>query len=242
MPLIIGHAGAGGEAPENTLAGVRKALAAGVDGMEIDVQLCADGVPVLMHDATVDRTTNLTGRVGALSLAALQGADCGGGEHVPTLAEVLRLVDGHCTVMCELKVEAEEGTGDDALVRAVLQVIAAHDAQRWCAVHSFDGAVVRASRLQDPRVSAALIVGDVDADAMQRMLGAVLRRHAQAISVQHTCITPALVVMAKRRQITLWCWTANRQADWARLVDAGVDGIMTDEPQLLRAYLAARRG
>ena len=240
MPLIIGHAGAGGEAPENTLAGVRRALAAGVDGIEIDVQLCADGVPVLMHDATADRTTNLTGRIRTLSLSALQAADCGGGEPVPTLAEVLREVDGRCTVMCELKVEAEDGRGDAALVHAVLQTIAAQDARRWCAVHSFDGAIVRAARHLEPRVSAALIVGAVDEAGMARMLGALLKRHAQAISVQHTCITPELVRMAKRQQVTLWCWTANHEADWARLVDAGVDGIMTDEPRRLLAFLATR--
>ena len=244
MTLIIGHAGAGvhGTAPENTLIGARQALAAGVDGMEIDVHLSADGVPVVIHDATVDRTTNLRGQVRELSLVELQAADCGAGQHIPSLAEILELVAGRCTVLCELKVAAEDGRGDDALVRAVLQVIDAHQAHRWCAVHSFDGAVIKAARLADPRVSAALIVGNVDLSTMERMVGAVLRRHGQAISVQHNCITPAHVALAKRRQLTLWCWAADggdNVADWRRLVAAGVDGIMTDTPDRLRKFLTS---
>ncbi|MEX1104010.1 MAG: glycerophosphodiester phosphodiesterase family protein, partial [Dehalococcoidia bacterium] len=104
MPtLVIGHAAAAGEAPANTLAGVRACLDAGAEGMEIDVQLCADGAPVLMHDETVNRTTNLKGKVRELSLLALQGADAGEGEPVPTLEQVLELVKGRLTVMCELK-------------------------------------------------------------------------------------------------------------------------------------------
>ena len=71
-PLVIGHAAAAGEAPANTLAGVRASLDARAEAMEIDIQICADGVPVLMHDLTVDRTTNLTGRVRDLPLRALQ--------------------------------------------------------------------------------------------------------------------------------------------------------------------------
>jgi glycerophosphoryl diester phosphodiesterase len=83
-------------------------------------------------------------------------------------------------------------------------------------------------------------VPNQDEAGMQRMLGALLRRHAQAISVQHACITPELVRMAKRRQVTLWCWSPNRETDWARLLDAGVDGIMTDHPAALRAFIAGR--
>lgn len=245
IPLVLGHAGSGtsGPTPENSIAGVVQSLREGADGIEIDVQLSADGVPVLMHDATVDRMTNARGRVRALPLLRLQQAQLANGEGVPTLSAVLQQVAGRMTVMCELKVDRDdpvEAAGKGELVAAVLRVIEAHRAHTWTAVHSFDGDVVAASRLADPRVSAALIVPDQDEAGMQRMLGALLRRHAQAISVQHTCITPALVRMAKRRQVTVWCWSPNREEDWARLLDAGVDGIMTDHPATLRAFIAAR--
>src|SRR5690242_13463919 len=138
QPLIIGHACAAGEAPANTLAGVRVCLDAGADGMEIDVQLCADGVPMLMHDETVDRTTNLHGAVRSLSLAVLQAADAGDGEPVPTLEQVLQLAAGRLTVMCELKATPGEPEFDQRLVDAVLEVIDRCDARTWAAIHSFN--------------------------------------------------------------------------------------------------------
>jgi glycerophosphoryl diester phosphodiesterase len=245
LPLVLGHAGAGvsGPTPENSLAGAAQSLREGADGIEIDVQLSADGEPVLMHDATVARMTGAHGRVRALTLAQLQQARLANGEAVPTLSALLQQVAGRMTVMCELKVDRDdpvEAAGKGELVAAVLRVIAAHDAHTWTAIHSFDGDVVAAARLAEPRVSAALIVPNQDEAGMQRMLGALLRRHAQAISVQHACITPELVRMAKRRQVTLWCWSPNRETDWARLLDAGVDGIMTDHPAALRAFIAGR--
>ena len=146
-PLVIGHACAAGEAPANTLAGVRACLDAAADAMEIDVQLCADGVPVLMHDETVDRTTDLSGPVRSLSLASLQAANAGDGEHVPTLAEVLALVAGRLTVMCELKATSGEPEHDQLCVDAVLADIEGHNARTWTAIHSFNPEMVARARV-----------------------------------------------------------------------------------------------
>lgn len=238
-PLVIGHAAAAGEAPANTLAGVRKSLDATADAMEIDVQLCAGGVPVLMHDLTVDRTTNLTGRVRDISLRALQEADAGDGEPVPTLDQVLDLVAGRLTVMCELKVDRQAGETDTALVDAVVATIGRHGADAWVAIHSFDPEIVRTSRLAGPRISAAIISPPVDDEGMERLLGGLLKRHGQAVSVEHHCLTSELVMRARRRQVRLWAWTADQDEDWARLIDAGVDGIITNVPHRLRAFLDA---
>jgi len=239
QPLVIGHACAGGEAPANTLAGVRACLDAGAEAMEIDVQLCADGVPVLMHDETVDRTTNLTGEVRKLSLAALQAANAGDGEHVPTLEQVLELVAGRLTVMCELKATPGEPQFDQQLVDAVLACIERHDARTWSAIHSFNPDMVERARTTEPLVSATIISPNVEGEAVDRLLGALLRRHGQAVSIQHPCITRELIVKAKRRQVTVWAWTPDKEADWARLVAAGVDGIITNVPHQLRAYLGS---
>jgi len=241
VTLVIGHAAAGGEAPANTLAGVRSCLDAGAEAMEIDVQLCADGVPVLMHDETVDRTTNLAGPVRSCSLAALQAADAGAGEPVPTLDQVLSLVAGRLTVMCELKATAGEPATDEALVAAVLGVIARHNAESWTAVHSFDPSIVSLARERQPRVSSTITSPPVDEPGLERLLGAVLKRGMQAISVEHHCLTRELLVKAKKRQVTVWAWTADSPGDWARLVDAGVDGIITNVPHQLRAYLEEPR-
>ena len=144
--LVLGHACAAGEAPANTLAGVRACIDAGVEGMEIDVQLCADGVPVLMHDDTVDRTTNLRGPVREKTLAELQAADAGDGEPVPTLDEVLALVAGRFTVMCELKATPDAPDQDQACVDAVVEVIRRHNAESWTAIHSFNPIMVERAR------------------------------------------------------------------------------------------------
>ena len=239
-PLVIGHACAAGEAPANTLAGVRACLDAAADAMEIDVQLCADGVPVLMHDETVDRTTDLSGPVRSLSLASLQAANAGDGEHVPTLDEVLALVAGRLTVMCELKATPGEPEHDQRCVDAVLADIEGHNARTWSAIHSFNPEMVARARATQPRVSAAIISSNVTGDAVERLLGALLKRNGQAISIQHNCITRELIVAAKRRQITVWTWTADTEADWARVTEAGVDGIITNFPHKLRAWLESR--
>ena len=237
-PLVIGHACAAGEAPANTLAGVRACLDAGADAMEIDVQLCADGVPVLMHDETVDRTTNLSGPVRSLSLAALQAADAGDGEPVPTLDQVLRLVAGRLTVMCELKATPGESSYDQRLVDSVLDVIERNDARTWTAIHSFNADMVQRARNTETRVSATIISGDVHGDEVDRLLGALLKRNGQALSIHHACIDRALVIKAKRRQVTVWTWTPDAEPDWQRVIAAGVDGIITNYPHKLQAYLA----
>jgi glycerophosphoryl diester phosphodiesterase len=158
---------------------------------------------------------------------------------VPALDEVLDLVAGRLTVMCELKVErsSRDLPVDAELVHAALRVAAGRDALDWVAVHSFDADVVRLAREVEPRVSAAIISPPVDAPGMARLAAAALKRNAQAISVEHSCLTRDAIVSAKRRQLTVWAWTADREEDWARLVDAGVDGIITNVPHRLRGYL-----
>jgi glycerophosphoryl diester phosphodiesterase len=235
--LVIGHAAAAGEAPANTLAGVRACLDARAEAMEIDVQLCADGVPVLMHDDTVDRTTDLSGPVKEKTLAELQAANAGDGEPVPTLDQVLALVDGRLTVMCELKATPDDPEQDQRCVDAVVEVIKRHNAEAWTAIHSFNPEMVERARATQPRVSAAIISPPVSGQEVDRLLGALIKRNGQAVSIHHAAIDRALIEKAKRRQVTVWCWTADSAEDWARVVEAGVDGIITNVPHRLRDWL-----
>lgn len=235
--LVLGHACAAGEAPANTLAGVRACIDAGVEGMEIDVQLCADGVPVLMHDDTVDRTTNLRGPVREKTLAELQAADAGDGEPVPTLDEVLALVAGRFTVMCELKATPDAPDQDQACVDAVVEVIRRHNAESWTAIHSFNPIMVERARATEPRISATIITGQIRGEVVDRLLGGLMKRHGQAISVEHHVVDRTLIEKAKKRQVTVWTWTVDTPEDWARVVEAGVDGIITNVPHRLREWL-----
>lgn len=235
--LVLGHACAAGEAPANTLAGVRACIDAGVEGMEIDVQLCADGVPILMHDDTVDRTTNLRGPVREKTLAELQAADAGDGEPVPTLDQVLALVAGRFTVMCELKATPDAPDQDQACVDAVVEVIRRHNAESWTAIHSFNPIMVERARATEPRISATIITGQIRGEVVDRLLGGLMKRHGQAISVEHHVVDRTLIEKAKKRQVTVWTWTVNKPEDWARVVEAGVDGIITNVPHRLREWL-----
>ncbi len=240
MPLVIGHAAAAGEAPANTLAGVRAALDAGCEAMEIDLQLCQDGVPVLIHDTTLDRTTDLSGEVRATSLATLRAANAGDGEHVPSLDEVLDVAAGRLTVMCELKSTPGDDAQDALLVANTLETIERHAALAWTAVHSFSPQIVAWSRERQPRLSAAIISPAVAGDDFERLLAAALKRGAQAISIHHSAVDSGLVRRAKQCQLTLWTWTPDTEEDWQRCIDASVDGIITNYPHHLRAFLNGR--
>ena len=139
-PLVIAHRTTMGHAPENTLLGIHKALEMGCDGVEIDVQLSADGVPVLLHDDLLDRTTNGSGRVLETAFADLRSLDAGQGERIPTLREALELIDGRMLFVIELKVSP----GDDApaLCDAVLEEVERADALPWVWFWSFDSDTV----------------------------------------------------------------------------------------------------
>ena len=100
--LRIGHRGAAGHAPENTLAAIQKGIALGVDFVEVDVRRTADGVLVILHDETVNRTTNGKGRVDRLSLREIKRLNAGNGESIPTLEEVLTVVEGQAGLVVEL--------------------------------------------------------------------------------------------------------------------------------------------
>ncbi len=141
MSKVYGHRGASAEFPENTLAAFRRALELGVAGIELDVHLSADGVPVVIHDETVDRTTNGEGAVAGLTVAHLRELDAGQGEYVPTLAEVLDLVGDRVHVDIEVKANA---AGE-----AVLREVRGRDT-RWV-ISSFDWDVLRYVRSVDDR-------------------------------------------------------------------------------------------
>ena len=146
-PLIISHAACAGHALENTLAGIRAALELGADAVEIDVQATADGVPVLMHDLTVDRTTNGSGDIASLTLEQLQALDAGG-EPVPTFAQALELTSGRALLVAEIKRPGCEASVADVVRQA--------DAERDVMVWSFLPTALTAMRQEEPKLPGCL--------------------------------------------------------------------------------------
>ena len=235
-PLVISHAACKGHAPENTLAGITTALELGADGIEIDVQASADGVPVLMHDPTVDRTTDGSGEVSHLTLAELRRLDAGPrrfegrfrGEKIPTLAEALDVARARALLVIEVKQpEIEE---------ALLKVVRDLDALDGCVVHSFFPQVVAKVRQIEPRLPAALLTGAQN--DWGKFFAFALSLNAQGVSVLHSAVDAAVARRARLRKMTLSTWTANEAEDMRRLLDCGVDAITTDYPDRLRSLLS----
>ena len=241
MPLIISHAACRGSAPENTLAGVRAALAMDVDGIEIDIHCSADGVPVLIHDATLDRTTNGRGPVSALSFVELRQLDAGGagydgrfaGERIPSLAEVIELTRGTCLLIVEIKQEGIAASVIDVLQRA--------GAIPWSMIWSFDLLTVAEARKLEPLLPAALLSPPL-AVGPESLFEAALRSNLSAVSVHYTSVDADLVRAAHLRGLTTFTWTADEPADHRRLIAAGFAGIVTNVPAVLQASLAGPWG
>ncbi len=204
--------------------------------MEIDIRLSADGVPVLMHDETVERTTNRTGRVASLMYSELAGADAGGGQPVPALEQVLDAVDGRLVVMCELKSTPGTNDQDSRLVEAILRVVRRHGSLRWTAVHSFNPEIVRSVRELEPKMSTAIIAPPMVGDGLAWLLDTAVESGCQAVSLEHSCLTAESVHVVSSRQLTVWAWTPDTEDDWRRLSTAGVGGIITNYPRRLREF------
>ncbi|MDO8614983.1 MAG: glycerophosphodiester phosphodiesterase [Dehalococcoidia bacterium] len=228
-PLVISHAACAGHAPENTLAGIRRALELGADGIEIDVQTTADGVPVLMHDLTVDRTTNGHGELAKMSLAQLRGLDAGG-EPPPTLADVLQLTKGRALLVAEIKQPGIE----EHLAGAVREAEAVDDVMVW----SFFPQALAAMRAAEPSLPGGLLLGPQTLPQWPEMRRLALSLGLQAVSVFCYGITEEIRRDTQRSGLALYAWTADPVEEIARLIALGVDGVCTNYPDRALALLS----
>jgi len=244
-PLVFGHRGGARIGPENTLVAFRRAMACGADGIECDVRLSADDVPVVIHDATLDRTTDAAGPVLAHTAAALARVDAtcrfaapdaasavAGPEGVPTLRDVLRALPS-ARVIIELK---DDSPRLATLVAALVDELGAVD--RVC-VGSFHQRVLDAARAAAP----ALTTSASRREAQWTLARAWLRwpwarrRPYRAFQVPERAgrlhvVTPAFVAQAHRNRALVQVWTVNTAGDVGRLLALGVDGVISDRPDL----------
>ena len=233
LPPIIGHRCARATAPENTLAGLRRAAALGARWVEVDVRLTADGVPVLLHDATLERTTTGRGALTATTLAELQRWDAGGGEPVPTLAAFLTAALGFgIGVNLELKVDAGEPEGTpEALTRATLIVTRT----LWPAeappplLSSFEPACLMAAARFAPGWPRGLLLEEIAAG----WADTAARVGATAIIIDHTQLDSAATVArlaAGGRLVAVY--TVNDPARARLLLSWGVTAVISDLPDI----------
>jgi glycerophosphoryl diester phosphodiesterase len=248
--LAVAHRGASDVAPENTLSAVRRAVAAGADLVEVDVRRTRDGALVVLHDATLDRTTDaprvLPGRgpwaVEDLTLAEVRRLDAGswkdprfGGERVPTLEEVLEALAGRRTgLLLELK-EPAATPGLVADVAAVLAGQAARDVSR-VVVQSFDHVPMRELRERAPHLPVGVL---------GRPARTELRWYAEWAAMVNTSrhrLDREYVAEVHRWGMASLVWTVDRPAAMQRALATGVDGVITNRLSVLERVLCQPRG
>lgn len=223
---VIGHRGARGHAPENTLLGLDTGIRLGAPWLEFDVQL-ADGELWLMHDLTVDRTTNGRGLLGAMREAEIRKLDAGQGQNVPTLRDALDLVENRAALNIELKT----WNGCAQAVAAVLReyLVEGWPAERFC-VSSFHHPELWDFHEALPEVPIGALVCGVPLDwaACASELGAAV------LSISNEFVDDKIVRDAHLRDLKLHVYTVNDPEEMQRLKAMGVDGIFTDYPDRAR--------
>ncbi|NKB69190.1 MAG: glycerophosphodiester phosphodiesterase [Candidatus Latescibacteria bacterium] len=241
-PVRIAHRGASGQglAPENTLAALELAIEIGVDVLEIDVQASRDGQIIVLHDPTLDRTSNGTGPVLDHSLEELRALDAGSwhgadfpGERVPILEEVLELARHRALVLIEIKA--------DFIAERVLQIIADMKAEEQVIVQAFNPQIVQRVNLLAPTIPTALLMGKLPATPSRfrarKLVQQVLAVGANALAIWHATLTPPLLEEMRKRAIGVWCWTVDEEIAMRDLILMGVQGIITNYPNRLNGVL-----
>ncbi|MCD1258296.1 glycerophosphodiester phosphodiesterase [Paenibacillus athensensis] len=238
-PLVIGHRGAAGEAPENTLASFRLALAQGADGLELDVHLSNDGEIVVCHDATLDRTTDGSGRIGELRLEEIRRCDAGAwfhesfrGERVPVLAEVLELTPPGVLLNIEVK-DAEGSAG--AIIDPLLERVNRQGRLRDVVFSSFDHKCMRELKRREPTARIGLLYAANLAD--HAGYAALLGVAVHSLHPDYRLIGRDDVAAAVAAGLCVYPYTVNRIEALRDMIACGVTGIITDFPARLAALL-----
>jgi glycerophosphoryl diester phosphodiesterase len=255
---IIAHRGGAFDTPENTLASFANAIELDVEMMELDIHLSKDGIPVVIHDATLDRTTNAGGPVRDRTAAELRQIDAGKGEYVPQLSEVFELAGDRTPLVLEFKaVEA---------VAPAIELIRAFPQVRWSGLSAFPEAQ---EQLKQAFPEMKPITGSLGSVKGAEGLLELLKQHRETIPeaaiasftermrdfnlesdfekaaelgaeimiVYYTGIDAALLNQAHQRGLKIGAWTVNDPADAQHLLELGTDFLITDDPKTMKALV-----
>ncbi len=244
-PLVFAHRGGRELAPENTIAAFDRGLAHGADGLELDVRLSRDGVVVVLHDPTLDRTTNLRGPIGAWSSADLARADAGysfrfrdqfpfrgAGIGIPTLQEVLHRYPD-IPLIIELK------AGSAALAQAAVETVRRAGAVDRVCLGSFSWRALRQVRRLEPAVATSASRVEVRLALYRAHFGwPVSKPPYGGYQVPEwggltRVVSPRFVRAAHKAGLVVQVWVVNTRDDARRLLEWGVDGLITDRPDLI---------
>ena len=239
-PIAVAHRGSPATAPENTLVGYRHALSASVDMIEVDIRVTSDGHVVLLHDSSVDGSTNGSGVVASLTFDEVRALDAGShrspefaDERVPTLVEAIRETRGRAMLNLDVK--------DEAAIRPMVAVLRAEDAladvvvtgctEPWAArVHDLEPSLPVFLNMDAGREAAARGGSATLATlGVRRALSAGLR----GLNLHHSHVTQQLVAHAHARGVAVWTWTVDDPTRIRELAQLGVDAITSNDPSTL---------
>ncbi len=239
-PAIIAHRGASAHAPENTLAAFQRAVQEGADGIELDVMLTADRQVVVIHDTRVERTTNGSGQVAAMTLAGLKQLDAGSwfdgafmGEKIPGLDEVFHAVGQKTAINIELK--NYQSLWDD-LPEKTARIVQKHALEQSVFFSSFNPAALWKIKKLLPNCPIGLLTTPGRFGRVIHTLGGAVLQ-PQALHPHYSRVNSAYVQAARDKSYRIMVWTVNQPEEMLRLAELGVDGIITDDPALAQITL-----
>lgn len=246
-PLVIAHQGGQGLYPSNTIYALEKAYALGVDIFELDIHLSKDGHIVVIHDATVDRTTNGHGKITEMNLSEIQALDAGyywttdntnypyrnQGIQIPTLAEVFESFPS-IPIIVDIK------QNQPSLVHNLSQLLYKHNKSDDVIIGCYSGTTLNNFRTLCPSIPTSMYTQEVRNMVIYNYtrLNALFKPKAVAAQVpmksgKIQIINPRFLRLAKQRNMAVHVWTINKTEEMEYLINLGVDGIMTDYPNLL---------
>lgn len=235
--LILAHRGYSSKAPENTMAAFELAVEVGSHGLELDVHLSRDGEIVVIHDHTLERTTNGRGLVSEHTLAELQQLDAGHwfaaefkGEPIPTLEQVCKLIKGRDVL---LNVETKAALGFESLNERLAAVLQKHALEEQVIVSSFNHYALAHLKRIRPQLRTGILYNAalVDAWIYAKSIGAA------ALHPYYLSVIPDIVAGAQQNGMMVNTWTVDRAADIERMIGAKVDSLITNEPELALGLL-----
>jgi len=235
-PLVIAHRGASATAPENTIAAFEQAIVDGADGIELDLHLSRDDQLVVIHDASVGRTTNGSGSVRDRTLRELKRLDAGGwrgprfeGQRIQTLQEVFERFRDRTRFWIELKGGSDRYPGIEERVVSTIEI---YDMLDRVLVQSFDRRAVEQIRIFNREIRVGVLT---DRQPLRAVIGSLVPPYA--LCPRADTITDDDLAQMRAAGLDCYVWTVNEPAQMDRLIDYGVSGIITDRPELLRSRL-----
>ena len=238
--IVTGHRGASHYAPENTIASVLKALELNADRIEIDIQRTKDSVIVLSHDIDIDRTTNGKGKIIDLEYSEILQYDIlyeeGNAHKIPTLEQVIQTIDGKSKLLIEIK---EGNRYYPSIEKQVIDLLRKYDAMEWCIIHSFHDDILVEIRKYDPNIELhKIFLGripftNIIFSPKFSNLNDPLYNSVSEFSSMYSFTDKALIKKIHNKGKKINVWTVNDAKKAQKMIEKGVDGIITDDPKLI---------